>query len=505
MAYVPKLLTLPADRPRLTRTVAFLAGVLTTLVFAPFSLALFAPLLLLPILFVCLTQSPREAGAHTFWFGLGLFLAGTYWITISVVVFGQAPVWIALLLLLGLALIMAFWLFAAGYCMSYLACGEPLRLMIAAPAVWVLVEWLRGWVASGFPWLAYGYAQVGTPLAGWAPLGGVYAASFAAVLSSAALTAAFFSAGRLRRLAAAVVLIPWLAGGLIALVEWTSEEGEPLTITVLQAGLSQDRKWLPEMRQPTLDFYRDQTRIARGSDIVAWPEVAVPSLVSRERAFLAQIQEDARESGQTILLGILEDVEDRGERYIYNSVVALDGARLQVYRKRHLVPFGEYFPVPDRVREWLRLMSLPHSDIAAGADVQPLLETAGGTRLAVMICYEDAYNSEQLYALPEAGLLVNVSNDAWFGDSIAAHQHLEIAQMRSLELGRPGIRATNTGISAFIDHRGRVLAAGPQFEAVTLTHTLLPRAGTTPFAAAGNAPVIGLCLLLIAVLRLRMR
>ncbi len=505
MAYAPKLLTLPADRPGLTRTVAFLSGVFTTFVFAPFSLALFAPLLLVPVLFVCLTQSPRDAGGSSFWFGFGLFLAGTYWITISVVVFGQAPVWIAMLLLLGLALIMALWLFATGYCISYLAHGEPLRLMAAAPAVWVLVEWLRGWVASGFPWLAYGYAQVGTPLAGWAPIGGVYAASFATVLCSAALLAAFFSAGRLRRFAAAAVLVPWLAGGLLVLVEWTDEDGEPLTVTVLQAGLSQDRKWLPELRQPTLDFYRDQTRIASESDIVAWPEVAVPSLMSRERAFLAQIQADARESGQTILLGILEDLEHRGERLIYNSVVLLDGTRQQVYRKRHLVPFGEYFPVPDRVREWLRLMSLPHSDIAAGAEVQPLLETSGGIRLAAMICYEDAYNSEQLYALPEAGLLVNVSNDAWFGDSIAAHQHLEIARMRSLEVGRPGIRATNTGVSAFIDHRGRVLDAGPQFEAVTLTHTLTPRAGTTPFAATGNAPVIILCLVLIALLGLRLR
>lgn len=505
MAYVPKLLTLPADHPALTRALVCLCGVLTTFVFAPFSLALFAPLLLLPLLFVCLTQAPREAGAHAFWFGFGLFLTGTYWIMISVVVFGQAPVWIALLLLFGLAIIMALWLFVAGYFISYLAQGEPLRLLVAAPAVWVLVEWLRGWVATGFPWLAYGYAQVGTPLAGWAPLGGVYAASFAMVFSSAGLLVAFFSGGRTRRLAAALVVLPWLAGGLLALPDWTREDGEALTITIVQAGLSQDQKWLPEMRQPTLDFYRDQTRIARESDIVVWPEVAVPSLTSRERGFLAQLQADARESGQTILFGILEDAEERGERHIYNSVVLQDGARQQVYRKRHLVPFGEYFPVPDSVREWMRMMSLPHSDISAGADVQPLLETRGGTRLAAMICYEDAYNSEQLYALPEAGLLVNVSNDAWFGDSIAAHQHLEIAQMRSLELGRPAIRATNTGVSAFIDHRGRVLEAGAQFAPVTLTGTLAPRAGSTPFAAAGNTPVVVLCFLVVLLLRLRIR
>jgi apolipoprotein N-acyltransferase len=276
-------------------------------------------------------------------------------------------------------------------------------------------------------------------------------------------------------------------------------------VTIIQAGLSQDRKWLPEMRQPTMDFYRDQTRIARYSDMVVWPEVAVPSLVSRERGFVAQLAADARESGQTILFGILEDTHERGERQVYNSVLLVDGTRQQVYRKRHLVPFGEYFPVPERVREWMRMMSLPHSDIAAGAAEQQLLETAGGVRLATMICYEDAYNAEQLYALPEAGLLVNVSNDAWFGDSIAAHQHLQIAQMRSLEAGRPGIRATNTGISAFIDYKGRVIEKGPQFQPVTLTADLVPRAGATPFVATGNAPVVVLSLLLLVLARVRPR
>jgi apolipoprotein N-acyltransferase len=147
------------------------------------------------------------------------------------------------------------------------------------------------------------------------------------------------------------------------------------------------------------------------------------------------------------------------------------------------------------VREWMRMMSLPHSDIAAGDDVQPLLETRQGVRIATMICYEDAYNGEQLYALPAAGLLVNVSNDAWFGHSIAAHQHLQIARMRSLEAGRPGVRATNTGISAFIGHDGSLLDRGAQFEAVSLSATLVPRSGATPFALAGNMPVILLSLL----------
>jgi apolipoprotein N-acyltransferase len=219
--------------------------------------------------------------------------------------------------------------------------------------------------------------------------------------------------------------------------------------------------------------------------------------ISREREFIAALAEDAKASGQSILFGILEDNENRGERRVYNSVVLLDGQRQQVYRKRHLVPFGEYFPVPDKVREWMKMMSLPYSDLTPGADRQELLATRDGTRLALMVCYEDAYNSEQLYALPEAGLLVNVSNDAWFGNSIAPHQHLEIARMRSIEAGRPGIRATNTGISAFIDYDGRLLQTGRQFGKEILTTTLQPRGGSTPFVASGNWPTVTFCCLLL--------
>jgi len=505
MAYAPKLLTLPADRPRLTRALAAVTGAATTLVFAPWALAWAAPLVLLPLLFVCLTQSPREAGWHAFWYGLGLFLSGTYWIYISVVVFGQAPAWVALVLMVGLAVIMATWLFLAGYVIARFTHGEPLLLLAVAPAAWVLVEWLRGWVASGFPWLAFGYSQVDTPLAGWAPVGGIYAASFAVVFSSAGLLAALFTTGRQRGIAALACLLPWIAGAVLATVEWTQPDGDAFRATVLQAGLAQDEKWRPENRQATLDFYRDNTRIARESALVVWPEVAVPALLSRERAYVAQLQSDARESGQAIVFGVLEDVDDRGTRRIYNSLILLDGERQQSYRKRHLVPFGEYFPVPARVREWMRLMSLPHSDLAAGDDVQPLLAMPDGTRLAGMICYEDAYNGEQRYALPEAGVLVNVSNDAWFGDSIAPHQHLQIARMRSLEAGRPAVRATNTGISAFIGHDGELLSTGTQFRPVTLTGLVQPRAGATPFASAGNQPVLLLSLLLLAAVRLRHR
>ena len=488
----------PADRPWTSRGILFVLGCLMTTAFAPFGMSLLVPVLLLPLLYVYVSVSPRDAGWLSFCFGFGLFLSGTYWIYISVVVFGEAPAWIALVLMLGLVLIMSAWLFLAGWLISRFAQGEPWLLMLVAPATWVFIEWLRGWVLTGFPWLAIGYSQVDSLFAGWAPVIGVYGVSFMAMLSTTAILVAIMTDGRQRGVAIAIFALPLLAGGILKLVEWTDAKGAPVKSTIVQAGISQAEKWLPERLRPTLDFYREAAVRASDSELVVWPEVAIPALDDRVEPFIQALQSDTGSSGRSIVFGILERDESRGAAKIYNSVMLVSGDRRQAYRKRHLVPFGEYFPVPPRVREWMRMMSLPHNDLAAGDDVQPLLEAGNGEKLAVAICYEDAYGAEQLYALPDASILVNVSNDAWFGDSIAPHQHLEIARMRSLEVGRAAIRATNTGVSAFISHTGKVLDSGAQFEPVVLTMEVQPRKGSTPYARTGNLPVIGFCLLVIA-------
>lgn len=500
------LYTLPADRPRISQFIFFVLGCLATMAFAPLGWHLVLPLLLLPFLYLCLTLSPRDAAKHGFWFGFGMFLCGTYWIYISVVVFGHAPAWIAILLMLGLVLIMSLWLWLAGWLISRLSHGEPWVLLAVAPAVWVLVEWLRGWVFTGFPWLALGYSQTDSVLAGWAPVVGVYGVSAMLVLSIAALLVALMMRGRQQWIAAGIVIIPWVTGGILKTVDWTEPSDDVLRATLIQGGIPQDQKWLPEQFRPTLDFYLSHTLGVPDSDIVVWPEVAVPSVTDLVEDYITVLEGTARRADQTLLFGILERTpEERGEQRVYNSVVAVGGAARQVYRKRHLVPFGEYFPVPDNVREWMRMLSLPHNDLSKGEAVQPLIRTVHGTDLAVMICYEDAYAAEQLYALPDAGLLVNVSNDAWFGESIAPHQHLQIARMRSLETGREGIRATNTGISAFIGHDGALLETGVQFEPVIMTRTLQARRGLTPFAAGGNTPILLICLGVAAVFWLRSR
>ena len=467
--------------------------------FAPVGWFWLAPVLLLPFLVSCLVSSRRAATRHGFWYGAGLFLTGTYWLYTSIHVFGQAPLWIAILLMLGLVIIMALYYAAAAALIWRLCGGDARRLLLAGPAAWVAVEWLRGWFLSGFPWMTLGYSQIDSPLAGFAPLAGVYGVSAMLLVSVAAIVTAL-EAGRKTRhgevaVALTIAILPWVAGGLLRSADWTQETGTSVRTTIVQGGVSQDRKWLPEQFRPTLELYRASLATAPDSELVVWPEVAIPAAIDRVEGYIEALQSDLRRHGQTLLLGVLERDLQAGQ--VYNSVLRLDGSTRQIYRKRHLVPFGEFFPVPDFVREWMRLMSLPNNDLTAGAAVQELLDMPSGDKLSVAICYEDAYGAEQLYALPDASILINVSNDAWFGDSIAPHQHLEIARMRALEAGRFVVRATNNGVSAFIGPDGAILESGPQFESFSLTRDVRPRRGLTPYARTGNGPLIVLALVLL--------
>lgn len=487
--------------PARAKVLLFLLGACMVLAFAPFGLHLLAPVLLLPLFHVFLTSSPRAAAVHGFCFGAGLFLAGTYWLYYSIHVFGGAPLVLAIFLMLALVAIMGLYYAAAGWLTARLGAGGPLRMLLVAPSVWVAVEWFRGWFLSGFPWLAVGYSQVDSPLTGLAPVAGVYGMSLAVALTATAIVVAVRVERRLRWLPAVVALIPWIAGFAMRGVEWTEEAGPAVRTTIVQGGVSQDRKWLAEQFGPTLTLYRNSLAANADSRIIVWPEVAIPSVLHYVEDYVELLQSDLRGNAQTLLFGILE--QDPATAAIYNSVVLLDGADRQVYRKRHLVPFGEFFPVPDFVRQWMKLMSLPYSDIIAGAPEQELLHTPDGQRLAVAICYEDAYASEQLYALPDATILINVSNDAWFGDSIAPHQHLEIARMRAVEFRRPVVRATNTGVSAFISPHGTLSGTLRQFTSDSATAEVMPRHGLTPYARFGNLPCVALVLLVLAACAIR--
>src|SRR5262245_20154867 len=485
--------------PRLDRW----AGALSFLLGGALSLA-FAPLEFFPLAILCPaalfllwnSASPRRAAWLAFWFGAGTFLAGTYWLYTSVHVFGQAPIWVAFILMLGLVAIMGLYHAAVGYAaMRWLPTRATLRWLVGVPAMWLLMEWLRGWVLSGFPWLALGYSQIDSWLAGYAPLAGVYFISLLVLVSAGALVVVLRGPRSERIIAGAVAVTLW-AGGLIASrVEWAHPVHSPVTVSLVQGAISQDLKWQAENRESTLTLYRALTEKAFGSQIIVWPEAALPALEHELRDYLDQLYSDAQSRGSDLIIGILR--YDRARDQYRNSIVAVNGT-LTWYDKRRLVPFGEFFPVPAFVRKWMRLMSLPYVDMTPGDPEQPPL-VAAGEKFGATICYEDAYGSQQLAVLKDATLLVNVSNDAWFGDSTAPHQHLEIARMRAREASRYMLRATNNGITAIIDPRGEVIQRSPQFEPVVLNASVQPRLGLTPYARWGNVPVVLLSVLGLAV------
>jgi apolipoprotein N-acyltransferase len=485
--------------PKRVKAAYFACGALLMLGFAPSGHFWLAPFAMMPLLYSCLVNAPRAAAWHGFFFGCGLFLAGTYWFYVSIHVFGGAPLWVAIFLMLSVVTIMGLYNALAAWLISKLARGRIASLVVVAPSAWVVVEWLRGWFLSGFPWMTLGYGQIDSPLAGFATVLGVYGVSLAVLLCAASLLAALLSASQSRYVFLSIALLPWIAGHVLLKVDWTRPVGDALRTTIVQGGVSQDRKWLPEQFNKTLALYRDATLSGKDHSLIVWPEVALPATIDQVETYLGEIEERLLANDQSLLLGILERNFSNAE--IYNSVLMLNGKERRTYRKRHLVPFGEYFPVPDFIREWMRLMSLPNSDMTPGDATQALLETTGGEKIAVAICYEDAYGAEQLYAFPVATLIVNVSNDAWFGDTIAPHQHLEIARMRALEVGRFVIRATNNGVSAYIDEKGRILQTGPQFEFVSMTRDVQPLAGMTPYARTGNGLLIALLCSVLMVTR----
>jgi apolipoprotein N-acyltransferase len=372
--------------------------------------------------------------------------------------------------------------------------GASLWLLFL-PCAWVLIEWLRGWLFSGFPWLSLGYAFTDSWLAGYAPVAGVYGISLAAAMlagAGVALVRGNFATRVLAVLLAAAVL----GGGLLlSRVSWVAPLDRELRVALVQGAVPQDRKWLLEQLEPTKDLYRDLSLPYLDYDLIVWPEAAIPSMVDAEYEYLEQMRTEAGERGAAIMLGMLEYEPDSGS--YFNSLLVL-GEPPSIYRKRHLVPFGEYFPVPEFVREWMRLMSLPYVDISKGSSRPEPLEVAG-LYAAASICYEDAFGNEQRVFLPQANLLVNVSNDAWFGDSIAPHQHLQIARMRAIEAGRFMLRATNTGVSAVIAPDGRLLGVSPQFETDVLTASIRPYTGATPYVLIGDSWLLLVALAALAV------
>lgn len=476
---------LPILQRYLGNILALVAGGSLPLAFSPFS---FFPLTILSLATLFLLwqySSPSQAFWRGLFYGLGMFGVGISWVNHSFYQFGEMPLVGAFVLTAAFVLLMALYpALLGGLLNRFPVKNQVLRIIIILPASWTLVEWLRGWLFTGFPWLSIGYSQIDSPLNGFAPLLGVYGVSWVT-----ALTASFIVYGYNKQkiwLMLLLISVLWSSGWLLSQITWTQPVAKPIKVALVQGNIPQDFKWSTDFQLPTIERYFTLSEQHHDVDLIIWPESAIPLFYHQVPEVLDYLNVERQNYHTDFLIGIPVMSEDQ-QRY-FNSVMSIS-AHPSFYHKRHLVPFGEYIPFQTLLGNLLKLLNVPMSEFSAGKAEQPNLYAAKQT-IGISICYEDAFGELIRSSLPSATLLVNVSNDAWFGDSIAPHQHLEIARMRALESSRYLLRATNTGISAIINAQGKIISQAPQFKITTLQGIAQPQQGLTPYMRFGNYLII---------------
>ena len=532
-----------------------IAGCLQTLSLAPFDYWILGPLSIALILWVTNALEPNASNINTsklntskldtsnptttipnndktqkqkgflfgWLFGLGLFGSGASWVYVSINTYGNAPPPLAAALTLffvaGLALFSAlvFWLHFK------LKTKHRLANSLLFLALWVLGDGFRTIFLTGFPWLFLGYGHLESPLAGWIPLIGVHGISLLVVATGIVLallinktsaisktSAVSKSSNKLKLATSAFILIIWVVSTPLNKISWSTEIKPPLSVALLQTNIPQEEKWKASQRKKTLLLLDKMTSKqwqddSHHTDLIIWPETAVPLLYDQALPFLNKMSERATANGSNIISGIPFRRYDKetNSQILHNSIASI-GKGDGVYHKQKLVPFGEYVPLQDILRGLIDFFNLPMSNFRRGASEQPLLKSFDN-QVAPFICYEVVYPDFVASRAKDADYLLTISNDSWFGQSIGPLQHLEMAQMRAAENSRYMIRGTNNGISAIIDEKGILLDQSEQFVRTVLESEVKILSGRTPFSYVGSLPVFLLCGLYLLVHLIRLK
>lgn len=480
------------DRQGLRLLFALIFGASGTLAFSPFDLWPCSLIALAGLQLLLIDRRSSQAAIIGFAWGFGYFGSGINWIYVSIANFGGMPALINVTLVMLLAGWLAlFPLLFATVLTRFWPQTNQARLLLAAPAIWQLTEWLRGWLFSGFPWLQFGYSQIDGPLKGLAPIAGVESITFSLVIIAGLLCLAIYQRNmRLFALAGLFFLVCWP----LHKMHWFSLQPERATeVALVQGNIPQSMKWSEWQLDTALNTYEHLTAPFVGhAKIIIWPESAIADIEGAHQALLKQMDKYLRSQNSALATGIIESSQKFDKVYDYNSVITLGNhdpyyiENPNRYRKHHLVPFGEYVPLASLLRPLAPLFNLPMSGLAAGSARQLPLNL-NGYQLSTAICYEIILG--QLVRKnwrPSTDFLLTVSNDAWFGHSIGPWQHLQMARMRALELGRPLLRATNNGVTAIIAADGKILAQLPQFKEAVLSLKVTPTKGITPYARMGE-------------------
>ncbi len=472
-------------------SLAFILGILAVFGFAPFYVFVLPLIAIAGLVYLWASaQHANQAFKLGFAFGLGLYCVGIYWIYISLHDFGGMPWWFAGFSTFCLCAFMALFPALVGYFSKRLG-----FIILSAPILWGLSDWVRSWIFTGFPWLTMGYSQVPhSPLAGYMPIVGVYGVSVISVFVAALI--GYWIAIKPQNLiwkrnAIAALSLIIVAGLVLKAVEWTTATGKPISVSLIQGNIAQNTKWSPDTAQNTINTYINMVKDSK-AQLIVLPETALPVISSQIDASITDaLTKHAKQNNGDVIVGMVE-LNSETNQY-FNSAFSFGVAPTQSYAKNHLVPFGEFIPLKQVFgwiyRDWL---NMPLSDLSRGGWEQAPMRLAG-QHIGVNICYEDVFGEEIARQLPAATLLVNISNDAWYGQSYAADQHMQFSQARALETGRMMLRSTNTGATAAIDAHGYVFAHAPHDVKTALNVQAQGYTGSTPYVAYGNWPFIVLC------------
>ncbi len=476
----------------------FFSGFSLVFAYAPFSywwLALFLPAIALHQIS---QSSPVHATKKIALFSFGWFASGISWVHVSIDQFGGLPLAISLLLMLLLCLYLTLFPMLATYLTAKFSTAKQLNLWLL-PSFWLLGEYLRSVVLTGFPWLSLGYTQMNSPLAVFAPVIGEVGITAIILIINIILTTFFIAlTSKNKQMTSRIFILPTIL--LVTLIttqtalnniSWVTPTGKKTTIALVQGNVEQSIKWQPAQEWPTMLKYLDLSRVNYDADIIIWPESAIPAMEPAVQDYLSTVNQSALLNDTAIITGLI-NYNFESKDY-YNALVVLgkqDDDNKQGYYynhsnryyKNHLLPIGEFVPFQKWLRPLAPFFNLPMSSFSRGNYVQANL-IANNLSILPLICFEIAF-PQQLAAnmTINTDLLLTVSNDAWFGNSHGPHQHFEIARMRALEFGRPLLRATNNGVTGLVDHLGQIIAIAPQFEEVVLKKELTLVTGQTPYS-----------------------
>jgi apolipoprotein N-acyltransferase len=476
----------------LPNILAALSGALMVFAYAPFEIWIVAPIAM-SVLFRQWYLHPDKAFKLGWLFGAGWFGTGISWVHVSIADFGGIP------LLASIAMMALL----CGYLALFPALALKLTTRftqsswwpLSLPLVWFITENIRSWLLTGFPWLSVGYTQLHGPLTGWLPIIGETGVSSLLVLLSACI--GIWSVHKRWKPMSLVAITLFTSSFVLHTISWVDNE-KSFTVSMVQGNIAQSIRWVPEQDRPTMDKYRKLTEPLWQSDIVIWPEAAIPKLEPLSQAFLFELDDTAAQTNTGLVTGIINYDFDRSEAF--NNVIAVGKKKPEDqtghyryfhsnrYSKNHLLPIGEVVPFEDWLRPLAPIFDLPMSSFTRGDYVQSNL-LVNGANILPAICFEIAFpRLVRANISANTDMVLTVSNDAWFGNSHGPAQHLQIAQMRALEFGLPVIRSTNTGITAFVDAQGHITSMLPQFETGTLTDTVHVGSGITPYRRFGDWP-----------------